>query len=515
MQTRFSQWAGLSAWSIISYTLNTIRLVISNGYAMIPVVYTGWQQGFSSPWVIVAAVGVMLAVLCYAIIQWAMFRYRLFDDKLGVRQGLIFKKTHEIPLSKIQNVRLEQPIYFRPLGLYSLVVETAGSKDDEAVLAAVNYRKAIQLKQHLVNPLLPTPISSDADPDSEDGTLEKGVTWEGERKAKKRSESLVRKDFKQLLLFGLYQNNLFWFAIIAGPIIGQLDWSQLADTPMVRSSLQWYEQVISVSVLYQIVLGSLLLIGFYLLLSLISMTASVLKYYPYHLSRDNNTLHRSGGIIAKQNDALALQRIQVIRFSQPVIGRLLNLWTVYFKQVQGTEVEQKAKRHMLVPSMTRKTVAELLTDMDGIEAKTTALPTQFNPIHFGWYWRRALAPLIVPLVNTIGMGLNPITELMWLIGLCFTLGLYLRYRQWGYYLEGSDCWIHTGMLGHSWHLVALRKVQHVAITQTKGQRRKGLATLELGLASGTQTIPYMPLKDAREIAERALSITARSPKNWI
>ncbi|AQS37837.1 putative membrane protein [Shewanella psychrophila] len=511
MHKRFSLWSGLSPWSIISYTLNTIRLVITNGYAMVPVVYTGWKQGFNSPWVIVAAVGVTLAVFVYAIVQWAMFRYRLFEDKLGVRQGLIFKKTHEIPLSKIQNVRLEQPFYFRPMGLYSLVVETAGSKEDEAVLAAVSYRKAIQLKKRLVNPLLPTPLASDPD----DVVLDEDPILDERTKPKNPNKTLVRKDLKQLLLFGLYQNNLFWFAIIAGPILGQLDWSQLADTQMVQSAMQWYERVVGISVLYQIVLGSLLLIGFYFLLSLISMAASVLKYYPYHLSRDSNTLHRSGGVIAKQNDALALQRIQVIRFSQPVIGRLLSLWTVYFKQVQGTEVEQKSQRHMLVPSMTRKTASELLSDMNGIEAKTTILPTRFNPIHFGWYWRRALAPLIVPAVNTIGMGLNPITEIMWFIGLGFTLGLYLRYRQWGYYLDGSDFWIHTGMLGHSWHLVPLRKVQHVAITQTQGQRRKGLATLELGLASGTQTIPYMPLSDAREIAERALAITARSPKNWI
>lgn len=527
MHKRFSLWSGLSPWSIISYTLNTIRLVITNGYAMIPVVYTGWKQGFNSPWVIVAVVGVTLAVLVYAIIQWAMFRYRLYEDKLGVRQGLIFKKTHEIPLSKIQNVRLEQPFYFRPMGLYSLVVETAGSKEDEAVLAAVNYRQAIQLKHKLVNPLLPSVLEDDeADVEGKyqaknaienNAEINGAVSHDtyGNKGVKARSESLVRKDFKQLLLFGLYQNNLFWFAIIAGPIIGQFDWSQLADTHLAQSVWHWYELTISTNLLYQIILASLLMSGFYLLLSLISMAASVLKYYPYHLSRDSSTLHRSGGIIAKQSDALALKRIQVIRFSQPIIGRLLRLWTVYFKQVTGTEVGQKAQRHMLVPSMTRQTVSALLKNMKGIEARTTELPKHYNPIHFGWYWRRGLAPLIVPAVNTLGMGLNPITELMWLIGLSFTIGLYLRYRQWGYVLDGSDCWIHTGMLGHSWHLIALKKVQHVAIIQTKGQKRKGLATLELGLASGTQTIPYLPLHDAREIAERALAITGRSHQNWI
>jgi putative membrane protein len=118
-------------------------------------------------------------------------------------------------------------------------------------------------------------------------------------------------------------------------------------------------------------------------------------------------------------------------------------------------------------------------------------------------------------VNTIGMGLNPMTEMLWVAGFSFTAGLYLRYRQWGYLYNDDTCWIHTGVLGQSWHLISLIKVQHVAITQTKGQRKRGVANLELGLASGTQTIPYMPVEDARIIAERALAITVNNPNNWI
>lgn len=106
-------------------------------------------KGFDSPWIIVAIVAVILLTLSFAITQWLKYRYRLHDGKLGINQGLVFKRTHEIPLNRIQNVRLEQPLYFRPMGLYSLVVETAGSKQDEAVLAAVNYRQALQLKQRL------------------------------------------------------------------------------------------------------------------------------------------------------------------------------------------------------------------------------------------------------------------------------------------------------------------------------------------------------------------------------
>lgn len=504
------KWSGLSPWSIVSYIFNTIRQVLSNGYAIIPFVYTGWQKGFDSPWFIVGAIGVVLAIITYAIVQWAMFRYRLFDDKLGVRHGLIFKKANGIPLSKIQNVRLEQPLYFRPMGLYSLVVETAGSKEDEAVLAAVSYQRAMEIKQHLVSDIqsntnaLPEPHSTDSSsqPIADDNIQPKEKT-------------LVTKGVKDLLLFGLYQNNLFWFSIIAGPILSQFDWSDLVQTQVAKNALDWYYLTIDNNLLNQILLITTLVIGFYLLLSLISMGASVLKYYPYRLSLSGKTLHRTGGIIAKQNDALALHRVQVIRFSQPIVGRLLKLWTLSFKQVKGTEVEQKAKKHMLIPSMNRLEITDLMPTISEAASANNVLPTHYNPIHIGWFWRRALLPLIIPAVNTIGMGFNPMTELMWVVGFSFTSVLYLRYRQWGYLFNDDTCWIHTGVLGQSWHLISLIKVQHVAITQTKCQRKRGVANLELGLASGSHTIPYMPVEDARAIAERALAITANDPNNWI
>ncbi len=509
-QTSTVKWSGLSPWSIVSYIFNTIRQVLSNGYAIIPFVYTGWQKGFNSPWFIVGAAAVVTAVITYAIVQWAMFRYRLFDDKLGVRHGLIFKKANEIPLSKIQNVRLEQPLYFRPMGLYSLVVETAGSKEDEAVLAAVSYQRAMEIKQHLVSDIQPSGSgltashsTKSSSPSIANDSLEP------------QEKTLVDKGVKDLLLFGLYQNNLFWFSIIAGPILSQFDWSDVVQTQVAKNALDWYYLAIDNNLLNQILLITTLVLGFYLLLSLISMAASVLKYYPYRLSLSGKTLHRTGGIIAKQNDALALRRVQVIRFSQPIVARLLKLWTLSFKQVKGTEVEQKAKKHMLIPSMNRQEITDLMPAINGAGSINKVLPTHYNTIHIGWFWRRALLPLIIPAVNTIGMGLNPMTEMLWVAGFSFTAGLYLRYRQWGYLFNDDTCWIHTGVLGQSWHLISLIKVQHVAITQTKGQRKRGVANLELGLASGTQTIPYMPVEDARIIAERALAITANNPNNWI
>ncbi len=148
-----------------------------------------------------------------------MFRYRLYEDKLGVRHGLIFKKANELPLSKIQNVRLEQPLYFRPMGLYSLVVETAGSKEDEAVLAAVNYERAIAIKQHLVGERAKTQqkvgsLSLKQNQPAQGAILDSALESVQEQT---QEQTLVTKGVEDLLLFGLYQNNLFWFSTLQVP----------------------------------------------------------------------------------------------------------------------------------------------------------------------------------------------------------------------------------------------------------------------------------------------------------
>lgn len=503
MNTRFAQWASLSPWSIISFSFGGLKQLLTNGYALIPLVYTGWQQGFNSPWVLLVALGVCLLTLSYASLQWAWYRYRLQDAKLGIRQGLIFKRAQEIPLNKIQNVRLEQPLYFRPLGLYSLVVETAGSKRDEAVLAAVNYRQAMQLKRELFRAHT-----------QKQSPIEQQVKTQLNHEIPKEG-LVIAKDLKALMIFGLYQNNLIWLSLISGSILGQIDWENLQHNALVQGLLHWYQTHIATGLGYQALFILVTLTLVYLLLSLISMASSVLKYYPYRLSLRQGTLHRTGGVLAKQQDALRLHRVQTVRFEQPAIGRQLQRWTVHFEQVKGNEVEQLAKRHLLIPSMTRGDIAEMLPRLDGLATKANRLPSAFQGIHIGWFWRRALPLALLPLLLTPITGFAPFTQIVYGLTLLSLIGMYLHYRQWGYHLEGDDCWIHSGILGQSWQLVPLIKTQDVSISQTPGQKRHALATLHLGLASGPLVIPYIPLTEARLIAETALSLTRQDPRNWI
>ena len=198
------------------------------------------------------------------------------------------------------------------MGLYRIIVETAGSKSNEAELSALDYKDALTLKKQLM-----------AEHDAHNQSSTQLNHESQNQNSVKQVNTVSRKSLKQLLLFGLYQNNAIWLAVILGPIFGQLDWESMENLQSMQTFWAWFDANIAISLLLQLAFLLLALTLFYLLFSLLSMTSAVLKYFPYRLSRSGNTLHRTGGVIAKQNDALAIKRIQVVKFYQPLVGRLL------------------------------------------------------------------------------------------------------------------------------------------------------------------------------------------------
>ncbi|MGI2168788.1 PH domain-containing protein [Shewanella sp. MF05960] len=513
LANQLKDWQALSPWSIITYIFSTLKGILSNGFAVIPLVYTGWKQGFDAQWFILALSAIIILVSIAATIEWRKFRFRLNGEQLEVKRGLFFTKKDEIPLTRIQNIRYEQPFYFKPLSLGTLVIETAGSKKDEAQLAALDTQQAQTLKRLLLK------LKQSEDPlnhsaQTTDASLAKTAHTEA-----LDSQPIARKSFGDLLLFGFYHNNFIWFAVIAGPVLGQLNVDKVFDSPLAKQFWLWIEsqthQNIGLQSLF-FIMGLLFLYG---LFSLISIIAAVLKYYPYKLDRHDDTLQRSGGVISHQQDALAIKRVQLIHAQQPVLARLFKRWTLYFKQVKGQEVEQKTKQHMLIPSVKPNEVESILTAMPNLSGGAGALPRHYTHIHINWFTRRIMLPLAIAILLSViawfdGRNLSYF-ETTWLITSIVIGVIYLRYRHWGYVLEDKVVWQHTGLLGRQWKRIAFDKVQHVKITQTQGQKRSKLAYVEVGLASGSIVFPYVPTDIAEQIISRSLHAVNRNTQNWI
>ncbi|MGI2037104.1 PH domain-containing protein [Shewanella frigidimarina] len=503
----FQQWQALSAWSIVSNIFSTLKNILSNGFAIVPIVYTGWQQGFDMQWGILASSVLLILVTIFAIIEWRKFRFRLHNHQLEVRRGLIFTKKDEIPLSRIQNIRYEQPFYFKPLSLGTLVIETAGSKKDEAHLAALDTLQAQTLKRLLLN-LSHTKVTSTDE--LQQANSQQNID---------NTQPIVRKSLADLVLFGFYQNNFIWFAVIAGPIAGQIDWDKIFDSPLAQQFWLWVQQQTHQNIGLQTIMLIVALFAIYSLFSLISIVAAILKYHPYQLDKHDDTIQRSGGVISHQQDALAIKRIQLVQVQQPAIARLFNRWTLYFKQVKGHEVEQKTKQHMLVPSVKSTEIESLLASIPQLSGGASALPNSYKPIHINWLTKRIVLPLFPAIVLTI-VGYNghhslEFFEFTWFAATMIMLAIYIRYKQWGYVVADKVIWQHSGFFGQQWKRVAFEKVQHVKITQTKSQKHAQLAYVEIGLASGNVVFPYIPTSVAQQIVAQSLNATVNNNQNWI
>jgi len=60
----------------------------------------------------------------------------------------------------------------------------------------------------------------------------------------------------------------------------------------------------------------------------------------------------------------------------------------------------------------------------------------------------------------------------------------------------------------------LRKVQRVTVSQSRYQRRKGLASLKMYMASGNVRVPYIEHETAKQLRDYILYKVESSDKAW-
>ncbi|MBT1443719.1 PH domain-containing protein [Shewanella sp. JM162201] len=563
------QWQQLSRWSVLSFTLSASKQLLMQGYAVVPIVYTGWKKGFDSPLMLLVISAVLLGIIINGLVQYFTFRFRALDNKLEVRRGLVFVRRDELPLDKIQNIRLDQPFYFKPLNLCTLVIETAGSSDSEVSIAAMSLERAQELKSHLLGEgrhaadamqgatSVATSASTSAstsaaasDATSAQGLAEasakaSGASTKAQGASAKTSErrddiQVIHRSARELVIFGLYHNNLIWLAVFAGSLLGQIPLHEIIERLGFEAASQWQSK----GPLLLAMLSLALIAAGYLALSLLSVLFALLKYFPYALhllhstaqhrpqsegsAKRQPTLERRGGIIAHQQDAAAMRRVQLVAFNQPPLARLIGRWTVFFHQVKGSEVERVAKLPMLVPALKESELAPLLAKLAALPGGDASLPSisTLNPIHKAWFYRKLIPLLVVAVAALIALSSlvstssllstsSLIGELVLTGALLASLGLWLRYRHYGYQHSNDLLWLRSGLLGHTLVRIPLGKVQHVRLHQSPWQRRHKLATLELGLASGVQRLPWVPLEHAKAIADHSLRLTRTDRRNWI
>ena len=142
---------------------------------------------------------------------------------------------------------------------------------------------------------------------------------------------------------------------------------------------------------------------------------------------------------------------------------------------------------------------------------------QFAPISPYYMRSRILFWGAVPAIDvTIVLWANAgpvsLVALIWLP--LVSLASWRSWKRAGYLHDDHEIVRRSGLLGYRTVGLLFRKVQRITISQSRYQRRKDLASLQLHMASGSVRVPYIDHATARQLRDYILYKVESSEKAW-
>ncbi len=402
----------------------------------------------------------LLAVIASAVLgwlRWSRTRFWVQDDALQYRSGVLSPDQRAVPLARIAAVDETQGPVQRLFGVISLHVQTAGGGGRaEVVLRAISRARAPELREALTRaaPLVAEPAAAADDL----------ATW--------------RLGTGDLLL-----------AAVTGPQIGVV-------LPAVAAVSGLLPQVLgdedAERVLRALPEGSgtwaVLVLAAALAVLALSLLGAVLAFGGFEVRREPRRLRLRRGLVQRRVATVGIERVHGVQIVEGVLRRPLGRCAVRL-EVAGYAAEPAAGR-TLIPLCRRDELPELLGRLVP-ELPVPAGDPQRPPSRAGRAYLgvpaaagAAAGAALAALAVAAGAGAGAWAAVIAGAAAGAALGA-VQLRAAGWWLDGRVVAVRRhAILARATTIAARRALQHVEVRRSPPQRRTGLATLELAVASG-------------------------------
>jgi putative membrane protein len=100
-------------------------------------------------WLVLLAIALVVA-LAYGYLYWRFTTYGIVGNVLRIDSGVLFRRSRQVPLDRLQAVDVVRPLVARIAGVAELRLEVAGGGSTEAPLAYLSLSQAAQLRAELL-----------------------------------------------------------------------------------------------------------------------------------------------------------------------------------------------------------------------------------------------------------------------------------------------------------------------------------------------------------------------------
>ncbi|MCW8109631.1 PH domain-containing protein [Alteromonas ponticola] len=502
-------WQRLAPISILYFTVGNIKQFAQFLIYVIPAlaISSNIFEMHNASYLIAIGTGILATVSFSGLISYFFYLFRIHQQHVEVKSGVLHRRHINLPFWRIQNVKIEQPFYYRPFNFALVVLDTAGSSEEEAKIVAVPLPYALMIRKQVLA-------------DNAEAKQEESNAAETIRTRDDSDEQIVnRRSIHDLIVHGI-TNNRVW--ILLGAAAPLYDSAATIIYNWLESKGLKLEQLFGEETATWWQLGLYTLTALLIILAVLaslSIGGAVLTFYGFTLSRDKRRYIRRSGLLSKQEVSMKMSRIQLVTAQQDWLDKLLGRVNLYFEQnTSGTQpqTELMSPNKLLIPSVT---VDEVHTLVNGPLPHSGIYTVSYQGVskQFLSYW---LGIWVWP----IGVLLTGITTYLQLwnevgvlvIAIVFiTMFTLLRWWRWGYATDERYVYVRSGRMGLDFQCLEKYKVQQVSVVQSVFMKRKRVASVKIILASGSVTIPFMFESDAWKLANDLLYAAESSKKSWM
>jgi len=503
-------WQRTSPIAVVFFLFKTARQFVTQGLPAIALILAAYTSSSDSSQSLIQA-GILVAIILGiigSVLSWLRFRYCIVDDRILLRSGVFHREELSVEFNRIQNISIREPFYARPFKLALLSIDTAGSGKEEIVLGGIKKDAAVELRTTILSK-----ARTATDPDNR----------QQDKPAK--AKILLERSTKDIAIYGLTINFIFWFLIAIGAIFGAYDFSEKAF--MWLAQIIQFQDLIAIAqndgntnFLYLMVVG--IGLALLLLLPLGSVIGALIRHYGYRLTVDEETYRKTSGLMTRHDESLKRHKIQALVLKQNFVALWFNRTNIQLRVasagsgVDPGQLPGVSKRSFLVPALHPAEMETLIPEfLPGCEIEKV----EFSKINLYRYARVVLGLAVLPPALLLTLVFSVLVSWKFIVVAPVILGIawFLVHQRWkklAYAVVGEFGFVRSGFIGTRTTVFPLFKVQKVDIRQTPGQRRKGFAHLTIHLASHSLTIPHMTVKHATAMRDLILYYVESTNRPW-
>ncbi|MGY0561596.1 PH domain-containing protein [Luteimonas sp. A277] len=452
-------------------------------------------------WQLMAAGVAAVVLVTAAVWRYFTWRYRIGEDSLFVRSGLLERSLRQIPFSRIHDVAVHQTLLHRVFQVAEVRLESASGDKPEAVMQVLQLDQALALERLIRR------------------RGEAVSTAENAEQAQ-QGDTLLALSTAEVVRLGLISNR--GMVVVAGAMA--VAWQFLPDDDTAESMARLAREAFGhagslVPGWTGMVLGAVM-IGLAALIALraLSVVLALVQYHDFRLEEHGRRLTVGRGLLTRRRNSVPRRRIQAWTLVETVTHRLFRLRSLRIDTAVIQRGNEERGLNELAPVATSERCDALVRHL---VPQLQWPPQQWQPLHHRAWLRLALGGTVFAMVACTALcwrfGAWGLLALAWIPWSVFVARQHAR--RAGYCLHDELLAVREGWWSRHWRFAEVGKLQALQLRQGLLDRCLGMASLWLdtagaGALSPPLRIRYLPEAEARALLQQLGPEVARRPLRW-